>query len=100
VIQSGHHPIADHRPLELREYTQHPKQRPAGWHRSVERMLVQVEIDIAGSQFTQQAGLDRTTTDPTGTGISMATLRYCDTPSNSRQNRPMRIGLAVLNSQS
>ena len=52
--QPGHHSITDHRPLELAEHPQHTKQRLTRWRASVERMLVRVEVDVAGSQFTQQ----------------------------------------------
>ena len=40
--------ITDHRSLELAEHPQHPEQHPAGWRAGVERLLVQVEVDVAG----------------------------------------------------
>jgi hypothetical protein len=46
---SGHHPIADHRSIGPAEHPQHPEHRPTGWRRGIERLLVQVEIDVAGS---------------------------------------------------
>jgi hypothetical protein len=49
ALQSGHHPIPDHRSLELGEHPQHPEQHPAGWRTGIEGLLVQVEIDVAGS---------------------------------------------------
>jgi hypothetical protein len=42
-------PSRNHDPLELAEYAQHAEQHPAGWRRGVERLLVQVEVDVAGS---------------------------------------------------
>ena len=39
-VQPGHHAIAEHRPLELREPRQHAEQHPAGWGRGIEGLLV------------------------------------------------------------
>jgi hypothetical protein len=46
---SGHHPVPDHRSLELAEHPQHPEQRPTRWRRGVECLLARVETDDAGS---------------------------------------------------
>jgi hypothetical protein len=34
-IQGGHHPIADHRPLELAEHAQHAEQGATAWRRDL-----------------------------------------------------------------
>jgi hypothetical protein len=39
-------PVAYHRPLELAGHAQHAEQHPAGWRAGIERLLVQVEVDV------------------------------------------------------
>jgi hypothetical protein len=49
AIQSRQNAIADHRPLELAEHPLHPEQGATTGSAGIERLLVQVEIDVAGS---------------------------------------------------
>jgi hypothetical protein len=44
----GSDPLPDHRPLELSECARELKQQLARWRRRVDRLLVQVEIDVYG----------------------------------------------------
>ena len=49
-----HHPLTDEFALELREYSQHLKHRPARGRRRVEALLMQEEIDALGVQLLQE----------------------------------------------
>jgi len=51
--QPGLDPLHGHRPLKLREDTHHLKQGLAGWRARVYALLVQVQIDALGVQFTE-----------------------------------------------
>jgi hypothetical protein len=51
--QAGADPLANHRPLELREDAKHVKHCLAGGRAGVERLLVQIEPDARGAQLPQ-----------------------------------------------
>ena len=56
-LGSGHarlDPLLDHGPLELGEDAQHPEHGLAGWRGGVDALLVEVELDVLGVQFSKE----------------------------------------------
>jgi hypothetical protein len=49
------HPLADHAALELGEHAEHLKHRPPSRRAGVEALLVQIEVDLLGVQFAEEA---------------------------------------------
>jgi hypothetical protein len=45
--QTGHDPLADHRPLELGKYAQHLEHGAAGRRRCIEALLMQGQVDAS-----------------------------------------------------
>jgi hypothetical protein len=49
------HPLADHAALELGEHAEHLKHRPPSRRAGVQALLVQIEVDLLGVQFAEEA---------------------------------------------
>ena len=55
TLQTSLHSFLDHRPFELSKYAHHLKQRSTGRRGRVHRLLVQIETNVFGMQFTEES---------------------------------------------
>jgi len=49
-IEPRTRPLDEHRSLELSEYASHTEQRPTGWRRRIDTLLVEVQVDSGPAQ--------------------------------------------------